>query len=149
MAYRLGKLLLKKVWNTCIQVKVRNRLSYAMRSRTAPIPCPSPPLPAGSPSVHSNGARERTLQGAVTTAWRGDYQMTAGSGRCASHTVQRQRWLSTARLTTYFDVRRKKCVVQTLIIKALMAYSILMDTRKTGVTSTPPSTQLIFVSLID
>lgn len=74
MAYRLGKLLLKKVWNTCIQVKVRNRLSYAMRSRTAPIPCPSPPLPAGSPSVHSNGARERTLQGAVTTARRGDYQ---------------------------------------------------------------------------
>ena len=84
MAYRLGKLLLKKVWNTCIQVKVRNRLSYAMRSRTAPIPCPSPPLPAGSPSVPSNGCTRWTLQGAVTTARRGDYQMTAGSGRRAS-----------------------------------------------------------------
>ena len=115
-----------------------------MRSRTAPIPCPSPPLPAGSPSVHSNGARERTLQGAVTTARRGDYQMTAGSGRRASTYGTASTVTFNGSVNDVFLTYGEKCVLSpNTDNKSLNGLFHFYGHQKTGVTSTPTSSQLI------
>ena len=98
--------------------------------RTAPIPCP-PHVSRCSPSVHTNSAREETLHknGAVTTA---DVEYT-NDGRFRS--LRLYIWDSVnddflaardwRRSLTYGEKR----VFQTQN-KALLAYSIFVDTRK-------------------
>ena len=56
--------------------------------------------------------------------------MTAGSGRRASTYGTASTVTFNGSVNDVFLTYGEKCVVQALIIKALMAYSILTDTRK-------------------